>query len=118
MTGLGFTPLLLPAPAAAHYLGVSESKLRMLGIRRKVLDSKRLYDRRDLDAYANELRYEGEAAVGARRRYRSLCDPRLNRTQSHDIAGRVVERWRQSGPQPVTSPRTPTQWTSAAPAAA
>jgi len=56
----GFRPLLFPAPAAAHYLGVSETKLRSLGIPRKVLDGKRLFDRRDLDDFANTLSYEGE----------------------------------------------------------
>ena len=57
--GYAFVPRLLPAPAAAHYIGVSESKLRLLPIRRKELDSKRLYDIRDLDAYADSLDYEG-----------------------------------------------------------
>ena len=55
-----FVPLLLPAPAAAHYLGISETKLRALGIPRKVLHGKRLFDRRDLDDFANALAYEGE----------------------------------------------------------
>ena len=59
MIRLDFAPILLPAPAAAHYLGVSETKLRDLPIRRKVLDGKRLYDRRDLDEFANGLGYEG-----------------------------------------------------------
>jgi hypothetical protein len=57
---LSFTPRLLPAPQAAHYLGVSESKLRELKLPRKVLDGKRLYDRIDLDAYADGLAIEGE----------------------------------------------------------
>ena len=55
-----FTPRLLPSPAAAAYLGVSESMLRQLGIRRKEQGAKRLYDRSDLDAHADELPYEGE----------------------------------------------------------
>lgn len=50
---------LLPAPAAARYLGVSETLLRDLGLRRKMLRGKRLYDRADLDAFADSLRYEG-----------------------------------------------------------
>jgi len=50
---------LLPAPAAARYLGVSETLLRDLGLPRKVLRGKRLYDRTDLDAFADSLRYEG-----------------------------------------------------------
>lgn len=58
---LTFAPRLLPSPAAAAYLGVSETKLRSLGIPRKVLDGKRLYDRLTLDAYASDLPNEGEA---------------------------------------------------------
>lgn len=56
-----YAPRLLAAPRAAEYLGVSESKLRALPISRKVLDGKRLYDRLDLDAYADALRNENEA---------------------------------------------------------
>jgi len=55
-----FIPRLLPSPAAAAYLGVSESMLRKLGIRRKEQGAKRLYDRTDLDAHADELPYEGQ----------------------------------------------------------
>jgi hypothetical protein len=58
---LTYAPRLLPAPRAAEYLGVSESKLRTLPISRKVLDGKRLYDRLDLDAYADALKTEDEA---------------------------------------------------------
>lgn len=54
-----FTPRLLTAPAAAHYLGVSVSTLRGLNIPRKELNSKRLYHVADLDAYADALPYEG-----------------------------------------------------------
>lgn len=53
-----FAPLLMPAPAAAHYLGVSESTLRGIGLPRKVVGAKRLYDRRDLDQWADSLPYE------------------------------------------------------------
>lgn len=53
-----FASRLLPAPQAAHYLGVSVSKLAGLPIRRRQLDGKRVYDRNDLDAYADELPYE------------------------------------------------------------
>jgi hypothetical protein len=49
---LDFAPILMPAPQAAHYIGVSESKLRDLPIPRRVLGAKRLYLRTDLDAYA------------------------------------------------------------------
>ena len=60
---LTFPPRLLPAPAAAHYLGVSTSTLRTLPISRKRLGAKRLYDRIDLDAYADSLTTEGEDEV-------------------------------------------------------
>ncbi len=53
-----FPPRLLPAPQAAHYLGISETKLGTLLIPRKELDSKRVYDRNDLDAFADDLPYE------------------------------------------------------------
>lgn len=55
-----FAPRLLPAPEAAHYLGVSETKLRGLGLPRRILDGKRLYDRHTLDEYASGLPLEGE----------------------------------------------------------
>lgn len=55
-----FAPRLMPAPAAAEYLGISESKLRTLGLPRKQLDGKRLYERSDLDDYADRLPYEGD----------------------------------------------------------
>jgi hypothetical protein len=54
-----FAPRLMQEPAAAHYIGVSPSKLRSLGIRRKTSDANRLYDIRDLDAWADALEYEG-----------------------------------------------------------
>lgn len=53
-----FPPLLMPAPAAAHYLGVSETMLRALGLPRRVVGAKRLYDRRDLDRWADSLPYD------------------------------------------------------------
>lgn len=57
---MDFAPRLMPAPQAAHYLGVSVSTLLKLPIQRKELGGKRLYDRYDLDAYANELSTETE----------------------------------------------------------
>ena len=57
---LTFAPRLLAAPQAATYLGVSESKLRTLGLPRVKLDGKRLYDRLALDAYASDLPTEGQ----------------------------------------------------------
>jgi hypothetical protein len=59
---LEFTPRLMPAPQAAHYLGVSMSTILTLDIPRKELGRKRLYDRIDLDAYADTLATEGESA--------------------------------------------------------
>ncbi len=59
---VAFIPRLLPAPEAAHYLGISESMLRTLGLPRRVLGAKRLYDVIDLDAYASSLPVEGESA--------------------------------------------------------
>lgn len=55
-----FAPRLMPAPQAAHYLGVSESTLRALELPRRIVGAKRLYDRLDLDAYADGLAVEGE----------------------------------------------------------
>jgi len=55
-------PRLMGEADAARYLGVSPSKLRELGLPRRVLDRRRLYERADLDAYADSLAYEGEAA--------------------------------------------------------
>ncbi len=57
-----FPPRLMAAPAAAHYLAVSETKLRALPIPRRVLDGKRVYHITDLDAYADSLPMEGEGA--------------------------------------------------------
>ncbi len=54
--------MLLGATAAAHFLGVSESTLRTLGIPRKVLGARRLYDQRDLVAYVDALTYEAGGA--------------------------------------------------------
>lgn len=57
-----FAPRLLPAPEAAHYLGISQSMLRGLNIPRRQLGAKRLYDRFDLDEFASSLPTEGDAA--------------------------------------------------------
>lgn len=61
---ISFTPRLLTTPVAAAYLGVSETTLRGLGLPRKILGSKRLYDRLTLDEYASGLPDEGEASEG------------------------------------------------------
>lgn len=68
-----FPPRLMPAPQAAHYLGVSESTLRTLSIERRILGAKRLYDKRDLDAFADSLATEGEGEV-------NTCDAIFGRT--------------------------------------
>ena len=54
-------PGLLSEAGAAAYLGISTSNLRKLGLPRRVLGGRRLYDRRDLDTYIGSLPYEGEA---------------------------------------------------------
>lgn len=54
----GFAPRLLGERDAARYLGISATTLRSLGLRRRVLGARRLYDRTDLDAFANSLAYE------------------------------------------------------------
>lgn len=53
-------PRLLTASAAAQYAGISINTLRKLEIPRRLVRSKPLYDMRDLDAYIDELPYEGE----------------------------------------------------------
>lgn len=55
-----YTPRLMPAPQAAHYLGMSESKLRTLEIPRRMDGGKRVYHINDLIAYADSLPIEGE----------------------------------------------------------
>ena len=53
-------PALLSEANAAAYLGISATTLRKLGLPRRLLRSRKLYDRRDLDAFVDELPYEGE----------------------------------------------------------
>ena len=55
-----FPPRLMQAKAAAHYLGVSPSKLRTLDLPCKVDGGNKLYDKADLDAYADSLPYDGK----------------------------------------------------------
>jgi hypothetical protein len=68
---LTFAPRLLPTPQAAAYLGVSPTKMLALPIRPKQLDGKVVYDRLDLDAYADTLLYQGEQP---RDEGRNSCD--------------------------------------------
>lgn len=53
------TPRLFPPRAAAEYLGISPSKLRMLDLPRRRSGGNVLYDRADLDHWADALPYEG-----------------------------------------------------------
>jgi hypothetical protein len=57
---LAFPPRLMAAPEAAQYIGVSTSTLRTLGLPRRILGAKRLFDRLDLDAFASALPVEGD----------------------------------------------------------
>lgn len=59
---INYAPRLLGLPEAAAYLGISATTLRGLAIPRRALGGRRLYDRIDLDAYASDLPYEGEAS--------------------------------------------------------
>lgn len=56
---LSFAPRLLSANKAAAYLGVSATTLRGLPLRPKVIGRRRLWDRVDLDAFADDLPYDG-----------------------------------------------------------
>jgi hypothetical protein len=56
---LHFVPRLLSAPQAAAYLSISESKLLTLDIPRKESGGRKLFDRIELDAWADSLPYEG-----------------------------------------------------------
>lgn len=68
---LTYAPRLLPTPQAAAYLGVSATKLLDLPIRPKQLGGKVVYDRLDLDAYADALLYQGDKPEGEGR---NSCD--------------------------------------------
>ena len=59
-----FAQRLLPAPEAAHYLGISESTLRLLGLPRLKIGAKRLYDRYALDEFASNLPGDGTDSAG------------------------------------------------------
>lgn len=54
-----FPPRLMQAKAAAHYLGISPTKLRAIGLPCKRDGGNVLYDRSDLDAWADGLPYDG-----------------------------------------------------------
>lgn len=59
---LTFAPRLLSSAKAAAYLGISETTLRTLGLPRRILGTRRLYDRYELDAFADGLEVEDSAA--------------------------------------------------------
>lgn len=65
MPAPSFTPRLMKLPMAAHYLGVSATKLRDLPIKRKKDGGNVLYDVNDLDDYADRLPYEDREAVNS-----------------------------------------------------
>lgn len=54
-------PRWLGASDAARYLGMSPSTLRKLDLPRKRVGALALYERADLDAFADSVPYEGEA---------------------------------------------------------
>ena len=60
MTPAPLLPALLGEADAARYLEIGATTLRGLGLKRRVLGGRRLYDRRDLDAFVDALPYEGE----------------------------------------------------------
>lgn len=60
MASVTFIPALMGETDAAFYLGISATALRGTDIPRRVFGRRRLYDRRDLDAWRDGLPYEGE----------------------------------------------------------
>ena len=58
-------PALLGERDAACYLGISPTSLRKLDLPRRTLGARRLYDRRDLDAFVDALPYEDEGDAEA-----------------------------------------------------
>lgn len=75
-TPADITPRLLSAPRAAAYLGVSATTLRGLPIPRRQLGGRRLYDIRDLDAYADDLPYIDPVPEDGRRESEGACADR------------------------------------------
>lgn len=53
---------LLGVGHAAEYLGISQTTLRKLNIPRKTYGGRKLYDRIDLDTWADQLEYENNRA--------------------------------------------------------
>lgn len=73
---LPFPPRLMGEPQAAAYLGISATTLRGLGLTRVQIGARRLYDRIDLDAYADGLPRDGESTGEA-----NSCDLVWGRAQ-------------------------------------
>ena len=59
-------PALMSERDAAFYCGISQTTLRGLGLPRRMLGSRRLYDRRDLDDFVSGLPYENEREAACR----------------------------------------------------
>lgn len=70
---ISFQPRLMSAPEAARYLGLSETSLRGLGLPRRELGRRRLYDRYDLEAFANSLSYDADG-IDAESEDQDECD--------------------------------------------
>lgn len=70
---LTFPPRLLSSAKAAAYLGISETTLRTLGLPRRILGTRRLYDRYELDAFADGLEAE-DSATDQLQKDQAECD--------------------------------------------
>lgn len=77
-TDLTFPARLMPAPRAAAYLGISETKLLTLKLPRRMLDGKRFYDRLMLDDYADSLTLEGQEPAEEVNTYRGKFGRQLS----------------------------------------
>lgn len=68
-----FAPRLLSSARAAAYLGISKATLRTLGLPRRILGTRRLYYRYELDAFADGLEVE-DSAVDQLQKDQAECD--------------------------------------------
>lgn len=57
-----YPPALMSTPEAATYVGLSVTTFRELGLPRKKLGARVLYDKRDLDDFIANLPYDGQEA--------------------------------------------------------
>jgi hypothetical protein len=60
MTAPTSQPRLLGEADAARHLGIGKSMLRGIGIKRRIMRGRRLYDRHDLEEFADRCPYEGD----------------------------------------------------------